>query len=29
MNMENRMQEDHAKYLKDIEVRINQLRGFL
>ena len=28
-NTENRMQEDHAKEFKDIEARIDQLRGFL
>ena len=28
-NTENGMQEDHTKYFKEIEVRIEQLRGFL
>jgi hypothetical protein len=28
-NTENRMQEDHTKEFKDIEARIDQLRGFL
>jgi hypothetical protein len=28
-NTENRMQEDHTQDLKDIEARIDQLRGFL
>ena len=29
MNMVNGMQEDHSKLFKDIEARIDQLRGFL
>jgi len=28
-NTENQMQEDHTKDFKDIEARIDQLRGFL